>query len=157
MGLENDILLHDILVQISFSGCSYHTLRKGSSWTSILNKNPAAMSENEKAIFCTTSSKKNMCSDMEKHPFFLSAKHLDRKMCEKWKPSMPPKSYKSNWTIWTHWGVEDTAREHWHNSSGLWQLLGRVYFLVSCSLIKILCNTWDSPRTLMNYLFGVGS
>lgn len=28
------------------------------------------MSENEKAIFCTTSSKKNMCSDMEKHPFF---------------------------------------------------------------------------------------
>lgn len=100
--------------------------------------------------------KKGISWDRESH-FFWQANVLTDPLWKMEKPSIPPKIYKSNWTIWAHWGVEGTAKTCWHNSSGLDSSLGRVYFLVSCSLIRILCNTWDSPRTLINCLFSVES
>lgn len=150
-----------VLFQVDLAGHLYLTLDVGSLSKSVLDTQPAAMTQNGKEghFLYNFIWKKLILWDRESLFFFFfwQPNILTDPLWKMKKPPMPPKSYKSNWTIWAHWGVEGTARECWHNSSGLDSSSVRVYFLVSCSLIRILCNTWDSPRTLIDYLFSVES
>ena len=144
-----------VLFRVSLAGHLYQILDEGSLLKFVPHTQPAAMTQNGKEGYLLYNFIwKNKYSGIGKGFFFVWQPNiLTDPLWKMKKCPMLPKSYKINWTIWAHWGVEGTARECWHSSSGPESFSGRVYFLLGCSLIRILCNTWDSPRTLNNYLF----
>lgn len=95
----------------------------------------------------------------KKNPWDRESHFFDNQMswliqCERWK-SLP--CLQKYTRVIEQFGLTEVWRAQLRSAGTILQGLTAPWeepiFLVSCSLIRILCNTWDSPRTLIHCLF----